>query len=199
MNLAPGPVGILIIAAGCGRRFTAAGGKGDKLQSDVAGPDGKVASVFSHAFRAACEAEMPVVVVTRPAQQAIRQRCAAAGVPVVLVENSAMGESIAAGVRATSDWRGWIIHLADMPFIAPSLFNALARALEDNPAVRPVYQGVTGHPVGFGRSAQQALSELHAEEGARSVLRSLPLTKLNWPDDTILRDIDTPAHLIRRT
>lgn len=199
MNPAPCAAGILIIAAGYGRRFTAAGGQGDKLLARFNVASGQKSTVFARALQSACDSGLPVTVVTRPAQQRIRQQCAAANIPVVLVENTRMGESIAAGVRATAEWAGWIIHLGDMPFLSATVFKRIAHALRPDCAVRPVFCGHAGHPVGFGQQARLALCELREDDGARSVLRTLPLVTFSWHNDTILRDIDTPEHLTGST
>lgn len=189
------PVGILVIAAGHGRRFTAAGGETDKLLAEFSDASGRAGRVFEHSCRAALQSQLPVCVVTRPAQHAIQRYCQQQGIPVVLVENDRMGESIAAGVRRMSGWRGWLIHLADMPFISAAVLQQMAKEITDEGIVRPTFGGQPGHPVGFGRSTQAALSQLTAEHGARDLLTQFPLHTVELDDEAILRDIDLPSQL----
>ena len=63
-----------------------------------------------------------------------------------------MGTSLAAGVSASVDTttHGWLIALADMPWIQPTTISALADRLENGASiVAPLYEGRRGHPVGF--------------------------------------------------
>ena len=188
-------VGILVIAAGHGRRFTAAGGLTDKLLAEFSDSSGVKGTVFESSCRAAIQSQLPVCVVTRPAQHAIQHYCQQQGIPVVLVENDRMGESIAAGVRKMSGWRGWLIHLADMPFISAAVLRQIAEAVTDEGIVRPAFLGQPGHPVGFGRAAQSALAQLTSEHGARALLAQFPLHTVELNDEAILRDIDLPSQL----
>ncbi|MEI2263919.1 nucleotidyltransferase family protein [Erwinia sp. CGal63] len=188
-------IGVLVIAAGRGQRYKAAGGATDKLQAEFADASGQSATVFVHSCLAAQQSGLPVCVVTRPGQHAIRQYCEQQGIATVLVENTRMGESIAAGVRHTADWDGWLIHLADMPFITADTLRLVAGKVVEDGAVRPTFNGRPGHPVGFGRGAFQALSTLSEEQGARSLLVQFPLYTIEMRDETILRDIDLPSQL----
>lgn len=188
-------IGVLVIAAGQGQRFTEAGGATDKLQAAFADASGQVKSVFVHSCQAAQQSGLPVCVVTRPAQQAIRDYCEQQGIPTVLVENTRMGESIAAGVRQTAAWDGWLIHLADMPFISAATLRLVASKVVEEGIVRPVFRASPGHPVGFGRCAFRALSALTDEQGARSLLVQFPLYTIELQDTSILQDIDLPSQL----
>lgn len=187
--------GILLIAAGQGERFKAAGGTTDKLQAEFTDAAGQRRPLFMHSCLAAQQSGLPVCVVTRPAQQAIRDYCQQQGIPTVLVENTRMGESIAAGVRHTAMWDGWLIHLADMPFISAATLRLVASKIVEDGIVRPVFGATPGHPVGFGRCAFRALSTLTDEQGARSLLTQFPLYTIDLNDESILRDIDLPSQL----
>jgi molybdenum cofactor cytidylyltransferase len=50
-----------------------------------------------------------------------------------------MGDSIAAGVRATADAAGWLVLPGDLPLIQPATLRAVAQALARHPVVVPVY------------------------------------------------------------
>lgn len=187
--------GIVIAAAGHGARFRQAGGTGHKLMAQFSDQYGELRTVFAHSLHHALGSGLPVVVVTREEQQGIRQLCQQQQVPVALVDNNSLGRSIAAGVRLSADWDGWIIQLADMPFIDAALFQTLAGCLRPEGVVRPVYQGLPGHPVGFGAATRNALLTLTAEEGARQLMQLYPLTLLEMDNPAVQRDIDYPAQL----
>ena len=123
-----------------------------------------------------------------------------AGADLCVCERSrdGMGESLACGVRAAPQASGWIIGLADMPFIQPASFRSIAQALEAGaPIAAPTYETRRGHPVGFAREYYAELASLSGDEGARRILERdrkrmvlVPVT-----DAGIHRDIDTPADL----
>lgn len=86
--------------------------------------------------------------------------------------------------------------LADMPRIASATIEAVARELDaGKPLVAPCYRGQRGHPVGFGLVHREALLALDGDTGARALLNSPALTRIDVDDPGILRDVDTPADL----
>lgn len=188
--------GIIIVAAGQGRRFTQAGGEGNKLLAAFADRQGNVRPLFAHTLLAAQKSQLPLCVVTRPERSEIRHYCQQAAIPLVLVDNTRLGESIAAGVRRMCHWQGWIVHLADMPFVTETLFQQVAERMVAEGIIRPVWRGRPGHPVGFGRDTFTALSALTAEEGARGLLKEFPVTTFEVDDEAVVRDIDLPSHLL---
>jgi CTP:molybdopterin cytidylyltransferase MocA len=123
-----------------------------------------------------------------------------AGVPVVECPEAVdgMGLSLAAGVQASADAAGWVIALADMPFVAPDTVRRVATAVAAGGSiVAPVYRGERGHPVGFGSDLGPALAALRGDEGARTVVSANRDRLLLLPVDDagILRDIDRPSDL----
>jgi molybdenum cofactor cytidylyltransferase len=107
-----------------------------------------------------------------------------------------MGASLAAGIQASEDAEGWIVALADMPRIQIATIEAVARALDGGaPIVAPYYNGQRGHPVGFGAEHRDALLSLDGDSGARALLDSQRVMRLDVDDAGILRDIDTPEDL----
>ena len=52
--------------------------------------------------------------------------------------------------------------------------------------------GTPGHPVLFPRQFFGALQKLSGDQGARSILRSAPVTLVPLPDSHALTDLDTP-------
>lgn len=184
--------GIVITAAGRGERFIQAGGSGNKLNALLQGK-----TVFEQTLQQALASGLPVRVVTRPENLPVQQACAAHQVPCTLLASGGLGESIAAGVAATAEWDGWLIHLADMPFVSPQIFVQVAAALSQHSIVRPCFQHHPGHPVGFTAILRKQLCALHGDNGARELLRShggVYLLHLDQPG--IVQDIDLPSQLV---
>ncbi|ALX96714.1 molybdopterin-guanine dinucleotide biosynthesis protein MobA [Serratia fonticola] len=184
--------GIVITAAGRGERFIQAGGSGNKLNALLQGK-----TVFEHTLQQALASGLPVQVVTRPENLPVQQVCAAHQVPCTLLASGGLGESIAAGVAATADWDGWLIHLADMPFVSSQIFVQVAAALSQHDIVRPCFQQQPGHPVGFTAILRKQLCALRGDNGARELLSShgqVYLLHLDKP--SIVQDIDLPSQLV---
>lgn len=224
---AAGGLCIVLLAAGRGRRFHAAGGQGDKLGQRL--PDGRtVAIAAAQALRAAWSGVGlrgraddgpdggphggPVVrrwlavvpplasAVDRAAAQALRQALADTGWELVEAHDAdaGMGRSLAAGVRAAPQAGGWLVALADMPYLqAATLSRIAAQPLEPAGIVAPSYRGRRGHPVRFGAAYGEALRALQGDVGARDVLlrHADALRLLEVDDPGVLRDVDTPADL----
>jgi molybdenum cofactor cytidylyltransferase len=183
---------VLLLAGGFGRRFG-----GDKLAARL--PDGRAVGEASLAL--ARTAWPDVVCVVRPGSgmAAIARQC---GVPMVECPEAAdgMGHTLAAGVRASIGAAGWVVALADMPFLSAATVRTVAEAVSaGSDLVAPVHGGERGHPVGFGARFGPELAGLHGDEGARTVvaahrniLRLMPVD-----DPGILRDIDQPSDLER--
>ncbi|WP_422526564.1 nucleotidyltransferase family protein [Serratia fonticola] len=184
--------GIVITAAGRGERFIQAGGSGNKLNALLQGK-----TVFEQTLQQALASGLPVQVVTRPENLPVQQACAAHQVPCTLLASGGLGESIAAGVAATADWDGWLIHLADMPFVSSQIFVQVAAALGQHDIVRPCFQQQPGHPVGFTAILRKQLCALRGDNGARELLSShgqVYLLHLDKP--SIVQDIDLPSQLV---
>lgn len=109
-----------------------------------------------------------------------------------------MGASLSCGVRASHDANGWVIALADMPFILPSTIAAVVQALREGaPIAAPMCQGKRGHPIGFSRQYYGELVALSGDTGARDIVnRDCSRVMLLPVDDPgIHRDVDTPQDL----
>ena len=112
-----------------------------------------------------------------------------------------MGDSLAAAVRfaaAQGEVDGFVIALADMPYIQPQTITAVADALAGGAGIAlPVHAGQRGHPVGFAARFSDALQALAGDEGARAIVqanRSMVL-EIAVEDAGVLRDIDYPTDL----
>lgn len=187
--------GIVITAAGRGERFIQAGGQGNKLNAGFADAAGERRSLFEHTLRQALASGLPVQVVTRPDNLPVLAACAAKQVPVTLLASAGLGDSIAAGVAATPHWQGWLIHLADMPFVGAEVFRQVADALRQHPIVRPYYAQQPGHPVGFSALLRKPLCQLRGDNGARELLQGAAVHLLPLEHPGVVQDIDLPSQL----
>jgi molybdenum cofactor cytidylyltransferase len=192
----PAKIRGILLAAGYSKRF----GSNKLLQALPPGsPEAGVPIALASARRL-LEVRPDAIAVVRPRAQKLAGLLRDAGCNTVVCRNAAegMGTSLAAGVRAAADAEGWVVALADMPFIRADTIRAIVRALEGGAAIAaPSYQGQRGHPVGFGRDAFEELAALSGDQGARELLaRHAAKCMLCETDDPgVLRDIDRPSDL----
>lgn len=109
-----------------------------------------------------------------------------------------IGRSIAHGVAARSGADGWLIGLADMPFIRVETIVILANSLTSmTTIVRPQLFGRAGHPVGFGAAYGPELMNLQGDEGAQSIVSSHSdaLVIIETEDTGVVIDIDSPEDI----
>lgn len=109
-----------------------------------------------------------------------------------------MSQSIKAGIDASRDAAGWLIGLADMPWVSPVVLADLKQAMIGGAGIAaPYYQDQRGQPVAFNAGYLPDLLALEGDQGARQLLldnKSL-IHAITSPDNGILRDIDKPADL----
>lgn len=186
-----GIVGVLL-AAGLGSRFGS-----DKLMHPLT--DGRpMAEIAARRLLPACDR---VIAVCRPESQRLARQLAACGCRVLACAEAeaGMGHSLAAAVRATPGAAGWLVALADMPFIETSTHRQVADELRAGAGLVTVdYQGRRGHPVGFGRAYFSQLIALTGDQGARRLLadHAAMIRCLALNDPGVCRDIDTLDDLI---
>jgi molybdenum cofactor cytidylyltransferase len=109
-----------------------------------------------------------------------------------------MGASLAWGVVQSLAADGWLIALADMPWIQPQTIRSIAVAVTDPRAIAaPLHQGRRGHPVAFGGAYGQDLMKLDGDLGARRLLdaHARKIILLPSADPGVLRDVDVPEQL----
>lgn len=170
------PPVVIVLASGRGERFRASGGVGSKLRALLR--DRSVLEWTLAAVRAS-------------------------GLPYHLEDagHEGMGDSIAAGVRATYDASGWLILPGDLPLIQPASLQAVAQALTRQPVAVPVYQDQRGHPVGFAQDCRSALCALEGKTGAAPVVRAYTamncVATIELSDVGIVADVDTVDDLGR--
>jgi molybdenum cofactor cytidylyltransferase len=195
--MAAGIRGILL-AAGYSKRF----GSNKLLQALPAGAPEAGTPIGLAAAKHLLEALPESIAVVRPRAQKLGKILRDAGCNTVVCKNASegMGTSLAAGVRAASEADGWVVALADMPFIRPETIRIVAKALQEGAAIAaPSFQGERGHPVGFARRFLEELSSLRGDDGARQFLRQHPewVNLLKVDDPGVVRDIDKLSDLER--
>lgn len=188
-------VGILL-AAGFSLRF----GSTNKLLQCL--PDGRPIALASaeNLIKA-----IPVsIAVLRPKNKDLTELLINAGLNIVFCteDNQEMADSLATGIRFSVNFEaandGFVIALADMPYIQTETIVAVANKVADGASiVIPTYQNQRGHPVGFSAKFRSELENLQGDEGARSIIKRYTdeVELLPTDDAGILVDIDTPNDL----
>jgi molybdenum cofactor cytidylyltransferase len=110
-----------------------------------------------------------------------------------------MGASLACAAQAAGEADGYLVALADMPFVRPSSIAAVRDALAAGALIAaPYFRARRGHPVGIAGSLRAELERLSGDEGARKILaaREKELVKVPVGDPGVVRDIDRPEDLL---
>ena len=188
-------VGILL-SAGFSRRF----GSADKLLQLL--PDGRPIALAS---AESLIKAMPIsIAVVRSQNIVLAELLSNAGLKVVFCNENdqEMADSLSTAIRFSSSLEaandGFVIALADMPYIEPATIKTVATNLSTGASiVIPTYHGQRGHPVGFSAKFRSELESLQGDEGARSIIKRYPneVELLPCDDAGILADIDTQADL----
>jgi molybdenum cofactor cytidylyltransferase len=187
------PIVGILLGAGSASRFG-----GAKLLATL--PDGTTVGVA--ALRNLLAAVDSVIAVVRPGDDTLANAMLASGARVTVCPDAGdgMGASLAWGVRAAPVAAGWLVALADMPWIQPLTIKRVADAVRNGAAlVAPRYRDARGHPVGIAAKFYGELATLSGDEGARRLVAShTALLELVAVDDAgVVRDVDTPADLVQ--
>ena len=114
-----------------------------------------------------------------------------------------MGHSLAHGVEHCFSSNGWLIALADMPYLQASSVNQLILNCQDkdkdkdkDSIARLVFEGRAGHPVYFPSYFSSQLRQLKGDKGARDIIKKETVKYVSVDDLGCLDDIDTPQDLL---
>jgi molybdenum cofactor cytidylyltransferase len=138
--------------------------------------------------------------VVRPGDDRLAALLRAAGCDILVTPRAleGMGGSLAAAIGASGDAAGWVVALADMPFIQPDTISSVKAAVMKGaivaaPVLNPT--GERGHPVGFGVSLAGELMLLSGDLGARAVIgrHHAQLVAITTDDGGTVRDVDVPG------
>jgi molybdenum cofactor cytidylyltransferase len=115
-----------------------------------------------------------------------------------------MSSSICCGIESANqllpNTTGWVLALADMPYIPAVIIKKVADAIIQGALIAaPEYKNQRGHPVGFSCQLLDELLTLTGDVGARSLIDkySDQLYTFATNDEVVLRDIDRPQDLIK--
>lgn len=205
-------VGIILLAAGQSRRF----GSDKRLaefcpaHSQTSNSDAHSATsakpsttVFNATLQQAISSGLPVFVVLRPGDNALIQQLEQQNIDwgVCPDAHRGMGHSLAFAVRATQHWSGWLIALADMPWLQAETYQLIASQLNGNNIVRPYYLDAkgnkeNGNPVAFSRPYAFELMQCHGDHGARHIVKkySHQLSTIQV-SMAVIKDIDHPKDI----
>jgi molybdenum cofactor cytidylyltransferase len=183
-------VGILL-AAGASTRF----GSNKLLHPLLCGTPIAVA-----AARSLKQSVDRTIAVVRTQADELSQLLRAESFEIVVCPNASegMGHSLACGVAAANEASGWLIALADMPYMKPETTRAVIRRLENGAVIAaPSFEGQRGHPVGFNGSLYEELLALGGDSGARGLLvrHQHQVEIVTCDDQGIVRDVNIPADL----
>ena len=144
---------------------------------------------------------IPIVVAAlRPGTEKLAGLLRAEGCEVAVCANAdeGMGASLACAVRAAGAADGYLVALADMPFVRPTSIAAVRDALANGARIAAPYSRARrGHPVGISGTFHDQLIKLGGAEGARRILAAheAELVKVPVGDPGVIRDIDQPGDL----
>lgn len=196
------PLPGLVLAAGLGRRFRAAGGTGPKVLALV---DGR--PVLHHALAAARAADLsPVVVVIGPdlvgdpAFEALRAGDSGLEVVVNPRASLGMGSSLAVGLAHLADdptVEACVVLLGDQPGVDPTVVeDAVAAWRRTGRPARTRYLDGPGHPVVLPTATWPMLAAA-SSIGARELLDTLRVEEVVVMTPAP-RDVDVPDDLVSR-
>lgn len=187
-------IAAVVLAAGSGSRFGASA-------KQLAELDGR--PLLEHALRAveAVPALDRIVVVLGARAEEIRAGVDVGSAEVVVCEDWADGQaaSLRRGIEAVAeDADAVVITLGDMPRITPQVIARFADLAAEHGAqtrARAVYDGLPGHPVALGRDYFAQLTQLQGDAGARQVMRSIGVHRIECGGLCDATDVDTPEAL----
>ena len=185
------PVGILL-AAGNSQRFGS-----NKLLHPV----NQYASMLLASLDNISSVVDEVFVVVNPELSNYRSQLERPGVTVLINRKAdqGMATSLVCGVSASEDAAGWIIALADMPYINPATFKLLLeRFVSDRKIILPEYKEKKGHPVIFSSHFKTQLLKLNGDTGGREIIQQHQqcVETVNVEDEGVVKDIDFKHEII---
>lgn len=193
MEYKAAPIGFLVMAAGHSRRF----GRCKLTAQQPPNILPAESSLLECVIAQISPINAPIAVVTSSDKTSVQEALVSTSCELLSMETASpgLGDSIAFGVRATTDWAGWIVCLGDMPWLSTSIYRRVYTLASSHAQVAPMHLGVRGHPVFFSRSYFDQLSSLSGDVGAAHVIDTQRLHTFTAQDDGCLRDVDTPKML----
>ena len=188
-------IAALVLAAGRSTRM----GPNNKLLEPVGGK-----AMVRHVAEAALASKADhVTVVTGARSDEVRDTLS--GLQLGFVHNpdfaAGLSTSLQAGIEALGqNYDGVVVLLGDMPLVRPELLDALIDSFapdDDRAICIPVHNGKRGNPVLWSARFFADMATIRGDTGARHLLgeHADVIAEVDWHDDSIFRDIDTPDAL----
>jgi molybdenum cofactor cytidylyltransferase len=144
----------------------------------------------------------PLIVVLGAENESIRQ--ALAGLPVRFVYNPdwqhGQSTSVRHGIRALDEGVGAaVFQLADQPLVSADVIHALVQKHQKTLAaiIAPKVGARRANPVLFDRETFDDLQNLSGDSGGRAIFDRYPVSYIDWADENLLFDVDTPDDYLR--
>jgi molybdenum cofactor cytidylyltransferase len=188
---AGGAVAAVLLAAGGGTRFDAAG---HKLLAPLHGRP-----LFAWALRSALAADLGTVVVVSGAVPLDEVVAEESGDRAVVVHHDRWRDGQAGSLQAGIAWcaehgvDAAVVGLGDQPFVGPEAWRAVAAAT-DAPVVTATYGGRRRPPVRLARAVWSLLPS-EGDDGARMLIRRRPDLVAEVACEGNPVDVDTPEDL----
>lgn len=184
----------IVLAAGRSERMGS-----NKLLADLGGKP-----LIRHGVEMLLESSVyDVIVVTGNEDEKVRTALHSLDVAFAHNPNFAEGlsTSLKIGINAVSlDADGALICLGDMPLIEMGTINQLVSSFDElshHTICVPIFDGVRGNPVLWGRQHFKALESIEGDQGGKLLMASLAkeIFEVEAESKTILLDVDTPGDL----
>ncbi len=119
--------------------------------------------------------------------------------PIKIIQNpdwkKGKGTSISLGIRSLpKKTRAAMIFVVDQPFLSIKLIQTIVDSFDNDDAVdiiAPYVGEIQANPVFFKKETFSDLRELNNEKGGKDIFAKFHVRKIQWPDEKILKDIDT--------
>ncbi|NOQ93010.1 MAG: NTP transferase domain-containing protein [Methylophaga sp.] len=185
----------ILLAAGSAKRFGS-----NKLLYPL--PDGTPIGIA--AARNLKQSVEHIIVVVRPDDTKITALLHAEGLTTIVSKHAekGMSTSLVTAIRATKNADGWLVTLADMPWIKPQTISNIATMIEEGADIAvPYYNGHRGHPVGFSHKFLPDLLCLTGDKGASELLRTNSHLLMGFQSDDVgvLQDVDRPRDVLSQS
>jgi molybdenum cofactor cytidylyltransferase len=191
----------LILAAGEGQRYRQHSNE-DKLLAPNRADDSSAIPILLATLNACAGlTERCVLVLTddQPQRIAFAQRhTPALGIELLCIHSRGLGHSLAQAVGFTRSAPGWLVALADMPYIKSATWQRMAQAVQPAALAVPTFQNRRGHPRVIGNRYASQLCELNSDLGAQHLFGLPAVEEIELDDPGILIDIDIPTDRLRK-
>ncbi|PWD83316.1 nucleotidyltransferase family protein [Ignatzschineria cameli] len=199
-------IGIFIMAAGLSRRFKAESNQHKLLVSPPLFEEALLTITYNRVKGAFKEEE--IAIITNHAEPEVTALARSLHPHILTIESDGLGESIGLATKALlladdapfKVLEGIFILPADLPYLLTETLILLKGYLEksEHPIIRPLFDHMPGHPVGFKSMLFPELAQLSGDLGAQKLLKPEMTRNISVFDPGVIWDIDTPEDLLTK-